>query len=154
MVDESVMLETNQEVIKQEFNTSLSNKVIEEEICESENHVKQEIQKFYDFETMQLRSNIGVPRLVNSSNIKSSQETGSHKEVCPKILSEVAVSPKSLSEVALGPKSESDVTVSPKSESGVIVSPKSQSDAAVSQDMSSNMKRSQESLSDIKSSQT
>ena len=39
MVDESVLLETDQEV-DQEFNTSLSNKVIKEEICETENNVK------------------------------------------------------------------------------------------------------------------
>ena len=64
VVDELDVTKSDQEV-KQEISGCLLNTEVEKEKFEAKTQVNQEISVFYNFETMQLRSNIGIPSLVS-----------------------------------------------------------------------------------------
>ena len=81
------------EVSKHEGSSSVLKEVVKSVLlpAESESKVKQEVEKFYNFETMQVRSRSGVPSLVSVQNGQSqvnklsNQESNSESSSYPKI---------------------------------------------------------------------
>ena len=120
VVDELDVTKSDQEV-KQEISGCLLNTEVEKEKFEAKTQVNQEISEFYNFETMQLRSNIGIPSLVNAGRNKSSPKMESQVNGSPKLVSQISpelvsqISPKLVSQIS--PKMGSQMNVCPKSSS-------------------------------------
>ena len=95
--EESVVLEKEKKV--EEINKSL-NGAVEKVMLLSKSQVKQELNKFYDFEAMQLQENNGVPSLVKSSlclvespkNVKFSHENSSNVKISQEVPSNAEIS--------------------------------------------------------------
>ena len=102
VVDELDVTKTDQEV-KQEISSCLLNTEVEKEKFKAKTKVNQEIREFYNFETLQLRSNLGIPSLVNAGRNKSSPKMGSQVNRSPKLVSQISpelvsqISPESVS---------------------------------------------------------
>ena len=100
VVEEKFLWKEN-EVSKPEGSSSLVKEVVVKVFPESKSEVKQELDKFYNFETMQVRPRNGVPSLVGtqstgiqvklisnqglSSEILSYPEAGQNKSSMPKL---------------------------------------------------------------------
>ena len=67
VVEEKFLWKEN-EVSKPEGSSSLVKEVVVEVFPESKSEVKQELDKFYNFETMQVRPRNGVPSLVSTKS--------------------------------------------------------------------------------------
>ena len=86
VVEDQVLWKKN-EVSKPEGSSSLVKEVVVKVFPESKSEVKQELDKFYNFETMQVRPRNGVPSLVSAQSTGIQVKLLSNQELSSEILS-------------------------------------------------------------------